>query len=295
MLSEKLISEIEKATGLTELQGMIASEETQDAELTKTKHFTEAEHRQLVTNIQKDIPQDDYENNKLIGHEMAVKAQRDKIREETGDDTFDFGGKHVEHLYDYMKKQIDISKETDSSRIRSEYENDISQLKKTLQSEKDRYSELETSIKTNSISNHIKNLVNQDEINVPNYIKDPEEIKNFIKIEKRKNELLFNSTHKFDIDEHKNIITKDLQGNILKDEMQSPMKVDNIYKDFKVKNFMNLKEVKQQGRGEGDIFPSNKMTNFKDINEVITHYEKKGVKVGTSQMDAVIEEFSKNK
>jgi hypothetical protein len=192
-----------------------------------------------------------------------------------------------------MNKQIELSKETNESTLKSEYETDISELRKNLQLEKDRYTDLQGSINTNRIKNYVKNLVNQDEIAVPGHIKDEDEIKSYINIERKKNELLFNSVHNFDIDDYDNIITKDDQGNILKDDTQSPMKVDNIYKDFKVKNFMNLKEVKQKGRGEGDLFPSNNMTNFKDINEVIAHYEKKGVKVGTSQMDAVVAEFNK--
>lgn len=286
MLSEKLIQEIEKSMGFTGFKEAIESEEIVELEPTKVKHFTENEHRQLITNIQSDVPSEKWEEAKKAGEEMPIKD----LKREFG---LEFEGKSAKALYDYMLKQIDLSKETDSNKIKAEYETDISELRKTLQAEKDKYAELQSSIKKNKISNYIKNLVNQDDINVPGHIKDEEAIKNFINVERKKNELLFNSMHGFDIDEYDNIIVKDKQGNVLKDDTQSPMKVDNIYKDFKVKNFMNLKEVKAQGRGEGDMLPSREMTNFNSISEVMKHYEKKGVKPNTSEMDAIIMEWNK--
>ena len=283
-----LIQEIEKSMGISGLKEAWDKEEIVELEPTKIKHFTEAEHRQLITNIQNDIPSEKWEEAKRAGEEMPIK----ELKRELG---LEFEGKTAKALYDHMAKQIDLSKETSSDKIKSEYEKDIIALRETLDKERKKYIELESSIKKSTIDNYIKSLVNKDEISIPNHIKEEPEIKKYVEIERQKNELLFKSLHKFELDDYNNIVTTDTNGNVIKDDTQSPLKVDNIYQDFKVNNFMNLKKVENKGRGEGDRFPSRDMTNFNNVQELMTYYEAKGVKTGTSEMDAIVLEYNKKK
>ena len=111
MLSEKLIQEIEKSMGFQGLKEAFESDQIVELEPTKVKHFTESEHRQLVTNIQSDVPKEKWEEAKKAGEEMPIK----ELKKELG---LEFEGKNAKALYDYMAKQIELSKETNTDKIK---------------------------------------------------------------------------------------------------------------------------------------------------------------------------------
>lgn len=284
MLSEKLIQEIEKATGLAGLQGMIESPELVDAELIKTKHFTEGEHRTLVTNLTSEVPQEKWEEAKVVGIEKAIK----KLKEEKG---LDFQGKSPEDLYNFMHKQIEFSKEADNEKLEAEYKQRLSAYEKKLQEKDSEINQMILKSKQSRINSLIDNHFNSLQIEAPAHLKDEKQISEYIKLEKEKNKAFFKNQYEFDIDEYDNIIAKK-GGEILKDNTLNPIRVDNLVQDYVKSSFIPIKQS-IQGRGEGDRLPSRDMTKFKSVNEVIEHYKAKGVKPNTSEMDAIIMEYNK--
>lgn len=289
MLSEKLIQKISSAIGVDDLASKITSEEViEDLDFGKTKHFTENDYRQQIINIQKDIPKEKWEEAKLAGHEMAIK----KLKE---DKAIDFHGKSVEDLFTYMQSQIEISKESDISKLKSEHDNNLSILKKTIEEKDKEIEKIKLDGKNSRINSHISNLFNSVQIEVPDYIKNEEDVKKYVQEHKKMHELNFKSKfEKFDIDEYNNIIAVK-EGKVLKDsDTLNPVTVDNLFQDYSKNSFMNLKQSRK-GRGEGDKYPSVDMTNIKTQEDLEKFAEEKGVIKHTSEYDALYAKYIKNK
>jgi uncharacterized protein (DUF885 family) len=153
MLTEKDIKEIEKAIGVEDLAGKWTSEEVQELEFTKTKHFSESEHRQLITNVSNDVPKEKWDEAKKTGIEMAVKD----LKKEKG---FDFEGKSIEALTTYFESQLEKNKTSNDSELKSKYESDIEELRKAIKDYKGKLEENQLKSKTEKINSTIDSYFN---------------------------------------------------------------------------------------------------------------------------------------
>lgn len=285
MLSENVISKIEKAIGVTDLASIISSEDVvEDLEFGKTKHFSESEHRQLITNVSNDVPKEKWEEAKKAGLEMSIK----KLKEEKG---FEFEGKNLEALTSYYEKQIELNKSSNDSELKSKYESDIEELRKTINNYKTKLEQNELNNKKFKIDNTIDSYFNSININVPDGIEDKE---SYIKTQRNKEKVFFKSQYDFDIDEYGNIITSAKGGDILKDETLTPKKVDNLIQDYVSKNIVQVEQKVIKGRGEGDRLPSTNMANLKSQEDLENYAKEKGIRKNTSEYDALYIEYKKN-
>lgn len=285
MLSDKAIEQIEKALGIQGVKEMIASEHVIEIEPKKTKHFSDADYDQLHENLTKQgLTKEKYNEAILAGEEMAVKNLK-------RDNNLEFEGKSVNNLYEFLNRQIKLKSETDSNKIKAEYEKDIENLRKTI-SEKEKEIQLITGkVKADKIDYLINNEFNGLQLEIPAHIKDEKEIANFIKFEKERNKTYFKSLYEFDIENDRLLVKKD--GQIIKDELQNPANIGKLVQDYASSSYMNLK-IEKKGRGEGDRLPVNNVKEFKSLDELKEYAKTKGIMPGTSAFDAIHIEWQKN-
>jgi hypothetical protein len=287
MLTEKSIKLIEDATGIDGLQDLIASDEVKDITLKKTKHFSELDYNILYSNLTEGKLTDEKKAElKLAGEEVSVK----EIKRKHG---FDFEGKSVEKLTEYLMDQIELKSKSESSEIEKQYLKDIEQLKKNLSEKDNKIIEIENKRKTDKINAEIDSYFNSLRIEVPSHIKDEEKRNSYIQKEIEKNKIYFKSQYQFDLDENGNVITKDSKG-VIKDDTLSPVKVSELVNKFTVENFVPI-ETQIKGRGEGDRLPVNgNIASIKNADDLMTYAEKQGVKKNTKEFDALYIEWQKN-
>lgn len=284
MLSEQVLQQIEKAIGINDLASMISSEEVIDnLEFGKTKHFSESEHRQLITNVSNDVPKEKWEEAKVAGIEMAIK----KLKETKG---WDFQGKSLESLTEYYDKQLEANKIDNDSELKSKYESEINELKKVISKYKGEIEQVNLNSKKEKINNTIDSYFNSLDVFVPDGIEDKD---GYIRMQRNKEKTFFKSQYDFDIDEH-GIITTSKDGNILKDETLSPIKVDNLVKDYVSKSIVQVEQKSKKGRGEGDRLPSTSLTNIKSQDDLDKYAKEKGIVKNTAEYDAIYLEYKKN-
>jgi len=287
MLTENAIKILENAVGITGLQEMIANEEAVEITPKKTKHFDEVSYNIMYDNLTKDnFTKDKYEEAKKAGYEMVVK----KIREGLG---LEFEGKTAENLLENINKKIELLSKNDLTEKETEYQKDLEALKKQIQAERTEKENLAQQRKNDKINWLVDNHFNQLQIDIPAHIKDAEMVEQFRKTEIEKNKIYFKSKYNFDL-EGEQIIPKDINGNILKDDLQSPKKLDVLISEFAKANIINLAQPRN-GRGEGDKFPSNNgLSDIKSVEALMEYAEKKGIKKNTSEFDAIYIEYEKN-
>jgi hypothetical protein len=287
MLSEQVIKNIENAIGVQDLASKISSTETIDSlEFGKTKHFTENDYRQQIINVQNDIPKEKWEEAKQTGIEMAIKELKNAHN-------LEFEGKTPQALYDYMNNHVEASKTGDIEKIKAVYEKDINQLRENLKEKDSEIESIKLGVKRNKIDSYVDNIFNQIQLEAPMHLKDEKQISEYIRLEREKNKTFFKAQYEFDIDEYDNVIAKK-DGELVKDNnTMSPEKVDNLIQEYSKNSFMSLKQS-QKGRGEGDRLPGSSMSNIKNMDELNTYAEKKGIKRNTSEFDALVIEFNKN-
>lgn len=286
MLTEKTILEIEKATGLTGLQELINSPDPQEVELKKIYHFAKQDYDILVENLKESgSSKESYEEGKKVGRERTIKDIRKSLN-------LDFEGVTVENLVENVKSTIETSTEGDVKKITDDYEKRLVALQKTVEDEKNRADALISKSKKEKIDYKIDNHFNALQIEVPEYIKDEKQAKEFIKFEREKNKLMFKTQYNFELDENDNIIpTKN--GEVLRDEIQNPLGLDKLVNDYVSSSFIPIKkEIK--GRGEDDRLPG-RVAAFKTMDDLNKYAESKGIRNNTDAFDALVLEFNKNK
>jgi hypothetical protein len=289
MLTENAIKLIEEAIGITGLQGLISSTETLDITPKKTKHFDQVSYDKMLENLTNDLPPEKYEEAKRAGEEMKVK----KIKREKG---FEFEGKTIEALAEYYEKEISLKSKTDVSEIEKKYIKDLEDHKKAIETER---KEKENQIflrKKDKIDANIDAQFYSLQIDVPPTLKEAADIERFRKNEIEKNKIYFKSQYQFDVDEFGTLIIKDLTGQVKKDELLNPIKIDNVVKEFAAQNFISY-GVQQgaKGRGGKDQYPGvNALQGIKSVDELKTYAKEKGIKEGTEEFDAIFIEFKKN-
>jgi hypothetical protein len=287
MLTENAIKEIEKAIGITGLQEMILSTESIEITPKKTKHFDEISYNQLVQNLQSSLSPDLYSEAKQAGEEIAVKEIKRA-------NNYEFEGKSVKALNEYLNKQIELKSKTDISEIEKQYKADIEKLQKTIESERSEKEKISHQRKIDKINWIVDNHFSAIQVDIPANLKEPEQVNQFRKNEIEKNKIYFKSQYQFDVDESGNVLIKDLTGNLIKDELLNPVKIDNVVKDFAAKNFIQYGQQVIKGRGGKDEFPSNNnLSTIKDIEQLKEYAAKQGVKPNTKEFDALYIEFNK--
>lgn len=289
MLTENAIKAIEQAIGVNGLQEMITSNEPIEITLKKTKHFDEVSYSQLIDNLTKNLPPDLYEETKKAGEEMRVKEIKRKYN-------YEFEGKSVEALNDYLLKQIESKSKTDLTEIEKQYKTDLEKLQKTIETERQEKEKERLLRKQDKINWIVDNHFNSIQIDVPAHLKDAEQINAFRKNEIEKNKIYFKSQYQFDVDDLGNIIIKDSTGQIKKDELLNPVKIENVVNEFATKNFISYGNNGIKGRGGKDEYPSNNtlLSGVKTMDELVSYAEKQGVKKNTKEFDALTTEFLKN-
>ncbi len=288
MLTENAIKLIEQAIGITGLQEMITSNDALDITPKKTKHFDEVSFKQMTDNLTSSLPAELYKEAKEAGEEIAVK----EIKRANG---FEFEGKKVKDLTEYLSKQIELKSKTDSTEIEKRYQKEIEDHKKLIESERKEKENLALLRKQDKINWIVDNHFNSLQIDVPGHLKDAEQINSFRKNEIEKNKIYFKSQYQFDVDDFGNIIVKDLTGNVQKDELLNPVKIDNVVKDFAAKNFITYGQQGIKGRGGKDEYPGNNLLSGIDsLDKLYDYAEKNGIKKNTSEFDAIYAEYSKN-
>ena len=287
MLSEKSIKEIEKATGITGLQEIIKSEEEMDVTLTKVFHFNQESYDQLYKNLtEQGLSPEKYEDAKAAGEEMAVKH----IKRDMG---YEFEGKTVKALNEYLEKKIKLSAETDVSKATAELKADNDKLKDMLSKKDVEISDIQKRHESDAINYEIDSRFNAIQIDVPIHLKDEKEIESYLKREREKAKLHFKSQYDFKRDENKRILAIQ-NGEVIKDDLLNPKTVDKLMDSYISESFISVQKG-SNGRGEGDKLPGHALNDIKDVNALIAYADKKGIKKGTSEFDALYIEFEKNK
>jgi len=250
MLTENAIKTIEQAIGITGLQEMITSTEALEITPKKTKHFDEVSYNQLHDNLTKSLNPELYKEAKEAGEEIAVK----EIKRAMG---YEFEGKSVKALNEFYQKQIELKSKTDLTEIEKQYKADIEKLQKTIETERNEKEKTIQQRKLDKINWVVDNQFNILNIDVPGHIKEPEQINNFKKNELEKNKIYFKSQYQFDVDDIGNVILKGLDGQIVKDELLNPVKIENKVKEFAAQNFISYSLQGVKGRGGKDEYPGN--------------------------------------
>lgn len=285
MLSEKSIKEIEDATGITGLRDIIASQEAVDITPKKTKHFTEETYNVLYDNLTKQgLTPEKYEEAKAAGEEMSVKSLKRKLG-------YEFEGKTVEALHEYLSKQIKQSAETDVTKATSELKKDIEKLQEKIAQKETEISTLKNQFENDTINNEINSRFNSLQIEVPSHIKDEKEIEKYLKLEREKGILHFKSQYEFKKDEQKRIIAMQ-NGQLIKDELANAKTIDKLMDEYISASYLSLKKV-TPGRGEGDKLPGFALNGIKSIDDLVKYADSKGIKKGTEAFDALHQEMIK--
>lgn len=287
MLTENAIKIIETGLGISGLSEMIASEEATEITPTKTKHFPEVDYNILVENLQSQgLTPEKYADAKKAGEEMSVKeTKRTK--------GYEFEGKSVSDLVDYLEKKIESKSITDVTEKEKEYQKDLDQLKKQLIDKTSEVENISFKRKEDKINWLVDNEFNSLQIETPPSLKE-DEIETFIKNEINKNKIYFKSQHSFDI-ENDLMIIKNLQGEIMKDSNLSPVKIDNAVKEFAAQNFIKYGAQGIKGRGGKDQYPGNNaLADIKNVDQLTEYAKSKGVIPNTKEFDALYIEFQKN-
>ena len=286
MLTENGYKLLEEATGIKGLQEIVESENQQEITLKKTKHFSEQDYDALYNNLTNNIDPSKYAEAKKAGEEMAVK----EIRKLKG---YEFEGKTVQALTDYLERQIELKSKTDTTEIEKQYQNDLEQMRKKL-SEKDSMIEQVTlQRKQDKINAAIDNHFNSLRIDAPTHLKEEEQINAYVKKEIEKNKIFFKSQYQFDVDENGNLIPKNTNGEVIKDEALRPVQIGELVNRFVAENFVPIAQPKA-GRGEGDVYPVNSnLRNLKSVEELVDYAKSKNIKPNSSEMDALYAEFAK--
>jgi hypothetical protein len=290
MLTENSYKVLADATGmdLQELKDAIQADEEKEITSKYTKYFTDADYEVLYNNVLDKGRSEGHENSKQAGEEMAVK----EIKRKYG---LEFEGKSAEKLYTFMKQLEEKASSEETSKIRGEYEKDLEALRKQVDEERDKTKKIETQRKLDLINSTIDNEFQGFQIEVPSHIKDADKVKDYARKEIEKNKTYFKSIHQFDLNDSNNIVVKNKNGDILKDDKQSPLPVDILVKKFAEDNFMNIKQQKG-GRGEGDYHSgSNELINIQSDDQFNAHLKKKGIHPNSGEADALYIEWKKVK
>ena len=289
MLTENGIKLIEDAIGITGLQEIVASTEPVEITPKKTKHFDEVSYNVMIDNYQKQgLTADKYEEAKRVGIEMDIKA----IKRDKG---YEFEGKTSQALHDFLVHKLNSDKTATIDERIKEKDADIKKIIKQLEEERKDKEAIANLRKQDKINWTVDNHFNSIQIEIPQHIKDAEQMENYRKTQIEKEKIFFKSQYKFDVDEIGNVIPKNLNGDVIKNDLLEPIKIDNLVKDYASKSFMQIAQ-KVQGRGGKDEFPSNNgLSNVKDIDSLIEFAAKKGIKKNTTEFDALHIEFMKNK
>jgi hypothetical protein len=286
MLTEKDYEYLIKATGDKSIREKIESSEEMSLEPTKVHHFAEQDYDILVKNLKESgNSKDSYEEGKKVGLERTIKDVRKALN-------LEFEGVKIDNLIDSLKNTIETSKEGDIQKLSNDYEKRLAALQKTVEDEKAQREALINKSKSEKINYKIDNYFNALQIEVPEYIKDENQAKEFVKMEREKNKLMFKTKYSFDLDENDNIIpVKD--GEVLRDEIQNPLGLDKLVNDYVSNSFIPIKkEIK--GRGEEDRLPG-RIAKFKTMDDLNKYAEEKGIRRNTNEFDALVLEFNKNK
>lgn len=289
MLTSTAIQEIEKATGIVGLQDLIKSEEEKDVVLTKTKHFDEVSYNVLHKNLtEQGLTPEKYEEAKRAGEEMAVKAIK-------RDSSYEFEGKSVKSLVDFINANNDKAAETSISEREKEVQKDNDFLKGRLVERETEIANLNKSWDSDKINSTINGEFSRlrERIEVPVHIKDEEQQKLYVENEYQKNLLFFKTKYNFERQNDK-VIGKGLNGEVIKDDMANPVTIDSLVNKYEDDSFMNLKQ-EIRGRGEGDRYSSQQMAGIQTVEQLKEYAKTKGIRENTGEFDALYIEFEKNK
>jgi hypothetical protein len=282
MLQEKDLNKIAQLAGIdaSALKDAIKSEDEVELTINKTKSFSDAEYSTLESNIGKAK----WDEAKIAGEEMAVK----EIKKQKGIEAE--GVKTVAALYDVIS---DMKAKSDNEKV-----NELMTDKQKLQSQITELQQLNEK-KAHEVNSFKANMIVESEINkipfaVPESITDEKEKAAFLQAERNKAKLLFLNSYNVEFDNENNAILK--KGDeIVKDDLQNAAKVGDVMPIFAKSNYFAMETIenKAKGRGAGDSSVKTDFANIKSTAELIEYAEKKGVKKGTPEMDALFAEFSK--
>jgi len=244
----------------------------------KVHTFTDEELASYIANIQKEK----YESGKIAGVEMQVKQLKKEygIDEDGIKDFKTFAEKLLQVKTSTLQTELESTKQSlngETQKLVTDYESKFKALQDTLTT---REKELMTIAEQKE--NELKKYKVETTLipaldlayEVPQAIatQGDEAVNNFLQVEKQKTLLLFKSLHQIDFDATGQIIVKDSNGDVIKDRLQNPEKLQNVVKEFTKKYHIATKSdtngTKYTGTKAGAI--NYARMSLEQFNEAIT-------------------------
>ncbi len=284
MLTDEIWQELEKATGISDLKTKALSEEVQEVNLTKTKHFAEKDYDIMYQNIHDGGKKEGYLDGKVAGEEMSVKD----IKRSKG---LEFEGKTVDSLVEYYNTIVESKPQKVKEEVSTEYEKDINALRLKLDEKDNEINNLIQKHQNNRIDSVIDNHFNAIQIEIPSNIADEKQRSEYVKTILDKEKTFFKSKYNFSL-ENENIIAKNGEQ-ILKDDLQNPLSIDNLVKSHIESSFIPVKQ-KKKGRGDGDYTPThNELSDIRTRDEFNQYLDNKKILIASSEGGALYNEWRK--
>ena len=241
-----------------------SSEEQFELEIGEGKFLNTTQETELRENLIKT----GYNDGKVAGEEMTIK----EIKRLKG---LDFEGKTIENLVSSYDKKVMTEagaeptakvKELQSSleTLQGKYQNDIKAKEEEL----------------NALNGKIK------QIDIDSTV-----LRDAPKLEGIKPEhalLIFKQSHQLDKEDGTGIIVKDSFGNVIKNELESPMSYKDVFTNFaKENNWLGSPD----GRG-GENQHGQSNGSFKTMNDIMKHMEKENIDPTSKEGLAMIDSFN---
>jgi len=254
------------------------------------KVYEPHEFEVLKTNIEKES----YKSGKTAGFEIAIKEAKRKTKDELGIETD--GIKSVEELIEIRENHSKSSLTKSISEKEKEWQNDKTKLQTLIEQHKKEIEtikyEKETEFKNYRVNQILGEAIGSLNYEIPKYVREggDEAIKDYISIERQKALLLFKSNYNIDFDETGNPYIK--QGeNVLKDELQNPIKINDLIIPFAKKYHLPLSLEKMQGRANEVNSKENKSFKNLDVSDFEQKMANEGISRGTNKYDEMLLKF----
>lgn len=253
---------------------------TEDAELDLSSKviYNKEDHEVLLKNLK----DQEYHKGKEAGYEMPLKDIKKKINETYGIETEgiktfdDLLNKTIEERENKLKSTFKESATKDSEKILQQLEEKevtIKGLREKLQTStqewEQKYNEQKTQQEKALINNDLIKIANSIPFDVPKSVMTEGEDAKMKYLQTIKSNFLnlFMNSFSFEREDNKLVVKKD--GEIIKDNLLQPEKIESIALNFAKSNYFNLEENQIINRSSsqkyGSIFPKMTLDQFNDM------------------------------